>query len=133
MAATGKLSSREALESLYSLDPTQIDDLPWEPVNGFAGVHQKVLWQLGGFTQALINYQPGAETPGEAHLAAHHHIWVLSGAATIAGRRLVAGSYLHVPPDVVHPVTDVGPQGCTLLQMHRPHPFVSAERVAAQD
>lgn len=114
-------SSRQALEDLFALNPLEVDDLPWEPVAGCVGVHEKVLWRLGDFVQALIRYQPGCASPGEPHLAAHHHIWVVSGAATIAGRRLLAGSYMHVPPGVWHPVENVGPDGCTVLQMHRPH------------
>ena len=115
------MSSRDALEVLYALNPVGIDGLPWFAVDGVDGVHEKVLWRLGDFVQALVRYEPGATTAGEPHLAAHHNIWVVSGAATIAGRRLVAGSYLHVPPQVQHPVADVGPEGCTLLQMHHPH------------
>lgn len=121
------MTNREALENLYAIDPQEIEDLPWEPVPRCPGVHEKTLWRFGDFVQALIRYQPEASTPGLPHLAAHHHIWVVSGAATVAGRRLVAGSYMHVPPGVLHPVKDVGPAGCTFLQMHRPHPPREAE------
>lgn len=125
------MSNREALESLYAVDPEQIDELPWEPVTRCPGVHEKTLWRFGDYVQALIRYQPDASTPGAPHLAAHHHIWVVSGAATVAGRRLVAGSYVHVPPGAHHPVCDVGPEGCTILQMHRPHPPREAESLVA--
>ncbi len=125
-AATGK----EALESLFALNPVEIDLLPWRPVDGCAGVFEKVLWRFGDYVQALLRYEPGASTPGEPHLVAHHHLWVVSGAATIARRRLVAGSYMHVPPGVTHRVEDVGPDGCTILQMHRPHAPSEAEVVA---
>jgi glyoxylate utilization-related uncharacterized protein len=127
------LTKRQLLENLYAVNPQEIDGIPWEPVNGFDGVHQKIIWQLGGFTQALIRFQPGAATVGEPHLAAHHHIWVVSGAATIAGRRLTAGSYVHVPPGVLHPVKDIGPDGCTLLQTHRPHAMVEAEALVSEE
>ena len=129
----GTRSGHASLEELSALDPTDIDRLPWRPVAGCSGAYQKVLWQLGGFTEALIRFAPGACTEGRPLLAAHEHIWVLSGAATIAGRRLGAGSYLHVPPGVAHRVEAVGAEGCTLLQMHRPHAPVEAARLAAQD
>jgi quercetin dioxygenase-like cupin family protein len=129
---TDVLTSRDALETLYSVDAVQIDALPWEPVPGCTGVTKKLLWHLGGFTQALIHYEPGATTAGEPHLAAHHHIWVVSGAITIAGRRLIAGSYMHVPPGVRHFADEVGGEGCTLLQMHRPHPPTEAELLVRQ-
>lgn len=126
------MSNRESLELLYAVDPQQIDDLSWEPVAECPGVHEKTLWRLGDFVQALIRYQPDASTPGEPHLAAHHHIWVVSGVATVAGRRLPAGSYVHVPPGSRHQISDVGPEGCTILQMHRPHPPREAESLAAE-
>ncbi len=127
---TGAAATREALESLLALNPVEIDLLPWRQVDGYPGVFEKVLWRFGDYVQALIRYEPGAGTPGEPHLVAHHHIWVVSGAATIARRRLVAGSYMHVPPGVVHRVEDVGPEGATLLQMHRPHAPLEAEVLA---
>ena len=126
------MSDREALESLYSVDAHQIDELPWEQVPGCPGVHEKILWRFGDFVVALIRYQPNATTPGVPHLAAHHHIWLVSGAAEVAGRLLVAGSYVHVPPGVEHPVESVGGEACTILQMHRPHPPREAELLAAR-
>lgn len=121
----------DALHGLNILDADQIEAMPWVPIAGCAGVDQKVVWSLGGFTQALIRYAPGSATPGRPHLAAHHHVWVHSGSITFAGRHLTAGSYAHVPPGAAHAATNVGPHGCTLLQMHRPHPPREAERLAA--
>lgn len=112
---------RAALDSLLVLDADDIAAMPWRPVAGYPGLEDRELWRLNGYVQALIRVAPGATTPGEPHLAAHHHIWVVSGAATIAGRRVTAGSYLHVPPGVRHAVEDVGPEGFVFLQMHRPH------------
>ncbi|MDT7544888.1 MAG: hypothetical protein QOE99_998 [Actinomycetota bacterium] len=120
----------DALHGLRVLDAEQIEDIPWSAVAGCRGVEQKVLWSLGGFTQALIRYSPGSSTPGQPHLAAHHHVWVHSGDITLAGRHLTAGSYAHVPPGATHAATDVGADGCTLLQMHRPHPPREAEQLA---
>jgi mannose-6-phosphate isomerase-like protein (cupin superfamily) len=77
------------------------------------------LWRLGEAHDALIAYDPGSGTPGGPHSGAHH-IWVVSGSASIAGRRVLAGSHIYVPPGTSHPVTDVGPEGCTMLQVHRP-------------
>jgi glyoxylate utilization-related uncharacterized protein len=97
------------------------------------GVSQKVLWHVGGFRQALVRYEPGASTPGEPHLAAHHHIWVTHGELTFADHRMTAGSYAHVPPGHAHAAVDVGPDGCTLLQMHRPHPPLESQLLAERD
>ena len=132
MSLTTATASADSLHSLQVLDAADIDALEWTPLAGCPGVEQKVLWQLGSFTQALMRYAPGSSTPGEPHLAAHHHVWVHNGEITFAGKRLTAGSYAHVPPGVAHPAVEVGAQGCTLLQMHRPHPAREAERLAVQ-
>jgi quercetin dioxygenase-like cupin family protein len=122
-----QVSDREALEDLFVLDNTEVDALPWVDVPGADGVRQKVLWRFGDFTVALVELRAGAAAPGHPHWAAHHHIWVVSGRACVAGRDLAAGSYLHVPPGARHAIRDVGPDGCTLLHVHRPHPPQEAE------
>jgi hypothetical protein len=132
MTLAADVIDSDALHDLQVLDAEQIEAMPWRAIAGSVGVEQKVLWSLGGFTQALIRYTPGSTTPGEPHLAAHHHVWVQSGDITFAGRRLSTGSYAHVPPGVAHAATDVGAHGCTLLQMHRPHPPREAELLAVQ-
>ncbi len=110
------------VDSLVTLTPDDIDGITWQPVTGCPGVRAKELWRRDDFVDAMIAYEPGAATPGVPHLAAHHHVWVISGAATVAGRHVVAGSYVYVPPGVAHPIREVGGEGCTLLQMHRPFP-----------
>lgn len=122
---------RAALQALLVLGAADIDALPWQPVPGCPGVAQKELWRFDSYVEALIRLEPGATTPGAPHLAAHHHIWVVSGSATIAGHPVGPSSYLHVPPGAWHPFEDVGPQGCVVLQMHRPHPPREAEALVA--
>jgi hypothetical protein len=53
-------------------------------------------------------------------MAAFHHLWVISGSAAVAGRHVTAGSYLVIPPGFAHTVSDVGVDGCLMLQVHRP-------------
>lgn len=113
---------REAFGTLLTMRPADIDAVPWRRVPGCPGVVAKDLWRSGDLHDALISYEPGSATPGNPHVGAHHHIWVVSGSASIAGVRVVAGSYVYVPPGAAHPVADVGPAGCVLLQMHRPLP-----------
>jgi hypothetical protein len=102
------MTDRQSLISLHALDADEIDSMPWVEVPDAPGVQQKTLWQLGDFAQALIRVRPGGVVPGTPHLAAHHHIWIVSGTATVAGRRMTAGSYVHVPPEVAHEIRDVG-------------------------
>ena len=99
------------------LDPGNIDQLAWKSVPGCPGVRAAELRSAGNAHDVLIAYQPGAGTPGQPHSGLSHHIWVVSGSATIAGRRVTAGFYVYVPPGTSHPVTEVGPEGCTLLQI----------------
>jgi hypothetical protein len=118
------MSNHEALESLYSVDADQIEKLPWKPVPRCPGVHEKTLWRFGDIVEALIHLQPDATTPGVPHLAAHHHLWVVSGAARVAGRRLAAGSYCMCRPGLPTPSTAWAPKGarscrCT-VRMPRP-------------
>lgn len=122
---TTVMTTRDALSGLTVLDAADVERIAWQPVPECAGVSQKVLWHLGGYTEALIRFAPGATTPGHPHLAAHHHLWVVSGDLTVAGRQLTAGAYVHVPPGVEHEYA-AGPEGCIVLQMHRPHPPVEA-------
>jgi quercetin dioxygenase-like cupin family protein len=99
------------------LDPTRIDQLTWKSVPGCPGVRATVLRDSDDTHDALIAYEPGAKTPGHPHAGVAHHIWVVSGAASVARQRAVAGSYVYVAAGTAHPVTDVGAEGCTLLQI----------------
>lgn len=105
---------------LTTVEPAEIDRLHWRPIPGCPGVRTTDLLRLGEAHDALISYEPGSSTPGHPHPGAHHHIWVVSGSACVAGRRVVAGSFVYVPPATGHPIDEIGPEGCTLLQMHRP-------------
>ena len=120
-------TDRMALTTLAVLPAQEIERLPWTPVPACPGVSEKTLWQFGDFVHALVRYLPGASSPGRPHLAAHHHLWVVSGSCTLARRRLGPGSYVHVPPGAEHGVRDVGEDGCVLLQLHRPHPPQEAD------
>jgi hypothetical protein len=113
-------SGGKAPDTLMTLSPVDIDERPWQPVTDCPGVFGKELWRRGGFVDALIRYEPRSSTPGGPHPAADHHIWVVSGEASIAGQRVGAGAYVYVPAAVAHPIDNIGPDGCTLLQMQRP-------------
>jgi hypothetical protein len=107
-------------ESLVVLRPRDIAVRDWHPVPGCPGVDYTELWRRGDFVHSLVRYQPESRTPGRPHMAAYHHLWIISGTAAVAGRYVTAGSYLVVPPGVAHTVSDVGADGCLMLQVHRP-------------
>lgn len=109
---------RRVMPALTTLNQTDIDQLAWQPVPRCPGVYVKQLWQSARAVCALIMYEPGARTPGVPHRHAHQHIWVVAGEATVARRRLGAGSFVEIPAGAAHPITDAGPLGCLLLQVH---------------
>lgn len=118
MQTAPKFPEGQTPETLVLRDPAEIEQIPWLPVPGCPGVQEKELWRSADMVHALIRYAPGSRTSGVAHRVADHHIWVVAGNATIAGRPVTAGSYVHVPPTVDHPIDGIGPEGCTLLQLH---------------
>jgi hypothetical protein len=105
---------------LCVLQPADIRALPAALVQGCPGVTVREVWRSGDLHDVLLSYLPGAATPGCPHRGADHHIWVVRGSASIAGRHVETGSYVHVPPGVAHPILATGPAGCLLLQVHRP-------------
>ena len=113
-------TDRVALTSMSVLSADVVERLVG-PGPGVPGVEEKTLWRFGDFAVALIRYSPGSGSLGRGHLAAHHHIWVVSGSCTLAGRRL-RPVVRPRPPGAEHAVGEVGPEGCTPIQMHRPHP-----------
>jgi hypothetical protein len=117
-----------AAPTTLSVLPThEMQRLPWTPVPVRPAVDEKTLWQLGDFVVALVTDSPGSSSPGQGDLVAQHHLGVVSGTCSLAGRRLEAGSYVHVAPGAEHEIGEVGPDGCRLMQMHRPHPRQEAE------
>jgi hypothetical protein len=118
VTTTNQLDTNE----LLVMRPADIEAQPARPVPGCPGVAVKELWRSGDQLDMLIVYLPGAATPGCPHPGADHHIWVIRGSALIAGQPVGAGSYVHVPPCVSHPILAIDPLGCVLLQVHRPIP-----------
>lgn len=116
---------------LQVLAADDVAALPWQPLRDLEGVVQKVLWQSGDVVIGLIRVGAGVEKPAHVHLAAHHHIWLVSGSCSMLGRELSAGAYVHIPPGVAHEVTGVGPEGCVYFYTHRPHDVPLAEAQVA--
>jgi uncharacterized RmlC-like cupin family protein len=111
---------RDDMGRLMVRPAQDVDALPWEPLPGETGVSAKVLWRSGDVAVGLVRVDAGAQKRAHTHFSAHHHIWVVSGAATMVGRSLTAGAYVYVPPGVEHAVTDVGPEGVVFFYTYRP-------------
>jgi hypothetical protein len=78
-------------DAVSVLDKRSIDDQPWEPLRGLAGVQHKVLWRSGRMIVGIVRLEPGAEEPGHAHHDAAHHVYMLHGSARIGGQTVEAG------------------------------------------
>lgn len=111
---------RDDMGQLLVLAAGAVDALPWQQLPEQAGAFSKVLWRSGDVAVGLIRVDPGAEMAAHVHHGAHHHIWVVSGSATMVGQHLSAGSYAYIPPGVVHEVVAVGREGVTFLYTYRP-------------
>lgn len=98
------------------LDPGEIAAEPRQMLQ--PGVDYTMLWREGRSAAGLMFIEPGATMPEHTHEAATHHIWVVEGAAHVAGRTLPAGSYWHVPVGVPHAVEAARPDGCTLFYLY---------------
>ncbi len=105
--------------ALLRFDPNDIANLDRRAIVGCPGVTAKELWRSDTMVDTLLTYEPGASTPGHPHPRATHHIWIIDGKADIGGQTLSAGSYVHVPPGVAHPIAADGATGCVLLHLHR--------------
>jgi quercetin dioxygenase-like cupin family protein len=103
------------MDAVRVLDRSSIEDKPWEPLRGLAGVRHKVLWRSGEMIVGIVRLEPGAEEPGHAHHDAVHHVYVLHGSARIGGQTVEAGGLAVVPAGIRHAITHVGADGCTLF------------------
>jgi mannose-6-phosphate isomerase-like protein (cupin superfamily) len=94
------------------------DALAWHPLEPFEGVDYKLLWRSGRSVAGLMRIAPGNSVSPHAHVRAHHHMWVVDGAAEMLGERVGPGTYLHIPAGVEHGIRDVGDGGCTVLYLY---------------
>jgi len=117
--------TRDDLGRLLVQHARDIESTPWENLRELPGVWQKILWRSGDVTIGLIRVDAGAEKPPHVHHGAHHHIWLVSGSATMVGEHLDEGSYIYIPPGVEHEVVDVGPDGCVFFYTYRPLELVA--------
>src|SRR5690348_1057267 len=105
-------------DAATTLAAADIELMDWQPVPGHPGVWHKTLRHSGTGGAALIRFDPGASTPGHPHPDAEHHIWVLYGEATVAGRAVLTGGYAYVPAGELHPIRNTGPTALQLVQIH---------------
>jgi mannose-6-phosphate isomerase-like protein (cupin superfamily) len=100
--------------------PAAAAGLAWQRLEPFEGVDYKLFWRSGKSVAGVMRVAPGAEVSPHAHVRSHHHLWVLEGEADMVGdgERVGPGTYVHIPAGVEHGITDVGPDGCTVVYLY---------------
>lgn len=100
------------MEEIYA----RVSDMPWEPVDRFAGRMKRKVLRTGGDGRprvALLKLDPGFEMEGHSHSHAENH-YILEGMYRSQGREYPAGSYRRIPRNAEHgPFQSTG--GATLL------------------
>jgi mannose-6-phosphate isomerase-like protein (cupin superfamily) len=96
------------------LSNAEIGVLPMLAFGDIEGVSHRVLWRDGTSTTGVMMIDGGHHLGAHSHRAHHHHFWVIAGEATVLGKRLGVGSYVHVPAGVVHDIDATATDGCTI-------------------
>lgn len=96
----------------------EAEERPWHPLEQYEGVDYKLLWRSGKSVAGLMRIAPGGSVSPHAHVRSHHHIWVVEGDAEMMGQRVGPGGYVHIPAGVDHGISDVSPDGCTVLYLY---------------
>lgn len=114
---SGEVRSGDAAPGV--LDAALVESLSWQPLARLGAAHVKTLIRMPDSVAGLLRLEPGTSENVHVHADAHHHGWVLSGEAAVAGTAISAGSYFHIPAGVEHAVTDVGAQGCEIFFVYQ--------------
>lgn len=127
LARRERRAHRQRVEAITDLMPTVLDAgaialLPSEPLGPRLGAATNaVLWRDSTSMAGLLTVAGGDRLGTHTHHRNHHHIWVVRGAARIAGELLSEGSYAHIPAGVEHDIDATGTDGCTVFYLYQ-HP-----------
>ena len=101
------------------LDATAIAQLTSEPFGPRPGAATNtVLWRNGSSMAGLLTVAAGEHLGAHTHHRNHHHLWVVRGAAVVAGAQLEGGGYAHVPAGVEHDIDASDTDGCTVFYIY---------------
>jgi quercetin dioxygenase-like cupin family protein len=115
MTTTATLNTAELV-----LTAEEIAARPWRTLDHRPGVRDRTLWHdpaTASFA-GLLHLDPDGRIQPHAHPDAVHHLWVVAGEATIAGKAVPQGSYVFVPAGVEHGVEHAGRTGCLLFYLY---------------
>jgi quercetin dioxygenase-like cupin family protein len=100
------------------LTAADIGDRPEMPLGSIDGVAHRVVWQHGTSMAGRMTIAAGHHLGEHQHRRHAHHMWIVDGRVEILGVVLDTGSYVHVPPGVVHDLDARATEGCTLFYVY---------------
>lgn len=101
------------------LTPDAIAARPEQSLGSIAGVSHRVLWYDGESSAGRMTIEGGHHLGEHQHRRHEHHMWVLDGQVEILGTLLGTGSYVHIPPGVLHDLDARETEGCTVFYLYR--------------
>ena len=97
-----------------------IAGLPVSSIGTVEGVERKVLWRDATAEAGVLVVLPGHRLGAHTHRFNHHHLWVLDGRATILGRVVGPGTFVHIPSGVEHDIDARETEGCAVFYVYAP-------------
>ncbi len=82
------------------------------------GVGRRIFFRDDTSEAGILRLAAGQRLGSHTHRENQHHMWVLDGEAKIAGSRLGAGSYVHVPAGVEHDIDATTTDGCKVFYLY---------------
>jgi mannose-6-phosphate isomerase-like protein (cupin superfamily) len=79
------------------------------------GVTNRTLWSTETSMACVMTVHAGHRLGTHTHRINEHHIWVVDGRATVLGKELGPGSYVHIPNGVAHDLDATNTDGCTVF------------------
>ena len=110
MSSDAPVATVLAAANIGALDEQPLGDLP--------GVNRRIFFRDDTSEAGTLRLAAGHRLGPHTHRENQHHMWVLAGEAKIAGSRLGAGSYVHVPAGVEHDIDATSTDGCTVFYLY---------------
>jgi quercetin dioxygenase-like cupin family protein len=96
----------------------EIATRPEMPLGSIEGVAHRVMWQHSTSMAGRMTIAAGHHLGEHQHRRHAHHMWIVDGHVEILGAVLDAGSYVHIPPGMLHDLDARATEGCTLFYLY---------------
>lgn len=81
-------------------------------------MRRRILFRDATSEAGILRVGAGHRLGSHTHRENQHHMWVLDGEALIAGVRVGAGGYAHVPAGVEHDIDATETDGCRVVYLY---------------